>query len=45
MTKILKIHTCRQCGHSWANRNGRYPKICPNKKCHSMYWDEPKRKR
>ena len=41
----LQIYNCKQCGHKWANRGGNKPKICPNPKCHSLRWDEYKRKK
>jgi hypothetical protein len=35
---------CNQCGHKWIPRMPvKSVKICPNPKCHSVYWDERKR--
>jgi len=31
---------CLRCGHSWLRRIEK-PRICPNPKCHSPYWDLP----
>lgn len=42
--KIIKL-TCSQCGYVWVPRKDPESiKICPNRKCHSPYWDEEKRK-
>lgn len=37
---------CKQCGHKWAARlSTDRVRICPNRHCHSMFWDEKKRKK
>lgn len=35
---------CLRCDHTWYQRspNGP-PKVCPNPKCKSPYWDRPRR--
>ena len=38
----LKI--CLRCGHSWKTREPGNPKVCPNPKCKSPYWDKPRKK-
>lgn len=35
------IWKCLRCGHVWANRMKRRPRICPN--CKSYLWDFPKK--
>lgn len=45
MKKEVKIYTCKQCGHRWANRKGNYPRICPSLDCHSLRWDKSKKSR
>ena len=37
---MLNIHKCLRCGHDWASRMDRLPKVCP--KCKSPYWNKPK---
>jgi hypothetical protein len=33
----------QRCGHEWYPRQDRPPKVCPNPKCKSPYWDTPRR--
>lgn len=33
---------CTRCGHEWTPREGVAPKVCPNPKCKSPYWDREK---
>ena len=33
-------HQCERCGHTWAPRFTKMPKLCP--KCGSAYWDTPR---
>ena len=34
---------CERCGHEWVPRNQEHaPKVCPNPKCKSPYWDRPR---
>jgi len=35
--------TCLRCGHRWIPRGDRVPRTCPNRACHSPYW-QTKRK-
>jgi len=31
---------CLRCGHEWYPRDPhKHPKVCPNPKCKSPYWD------
>jgi len=30
---------CKRCGHEWTPRSELRPKVCPNLKCKSPYWD------
>ena len=32
---------CERCGHKWAPRSKENPRVCP--KCHSPYWDKPRK--
>jgi len=42
-----RTYECKRCGHIWRNRARSdrrariLPRACP--KCHSMYWDEPRK--
>jgi hypothetical protein len=31
---------CLRCGHTWIPRNTKIPKVCPNPKCKSPYWNK-----
>ena len=33
---------CERCGYVWLPRTGSKPKVCPNKRCKSLYWDRPR---
>ena len=35
-------YKCLRCNHEWIPRSDEKPKVCPNKKCHSPYWDRPR---
>jgi hypothetical protein len=37
---------CERCGYEWLPRreSTREPKVCPNPKCKSPYWNEPRKK-
>lgn len=34
---------CLRCGHKWTPRTDKPPKVCPNPKCKSPYWDKPRK--
>jgi len=38
-------YECERCGHKWIQRElgSDQPKVCPNRKCKSPYWDRPRR--
>lgn len=36
---------CLRCGYEWIPRREREPKVCPNPKCKSPYWDRPRRQK
>jgi hypothetical protein len=37
---------CNQCGHKWSPRGpANKVKICPSLGCHSLHWNEVKRKK
>lgn len=38
-----KTLICLRCGHSWKTREPGNPKVCPNPKCKSPYWNKPRR--
>lgn len=38
MAKVV-ILTCSRCGHEWARRGGKDPKVCPN--CKNTRWNWP----
>ena len=43
MTKIeLPTLTCLRCGYKWHPRTPKAPRVCPNPKCKSPYWDKPR---
>ena len=42
--KLLKLK-CVRCDYEWIPRKEEIPKLCPNKKCRSAYWDKPKIKK
>ncbi len=47
LTKVCRpIPTleCLRCGHTWYPRTNRLPKVCPNRKCKSPYWNKPRKK-
>jgi hypothetical protein len=31
---------CNRCGHEWIPRDEKPPKVCPNPKCKSPYWNK-----
>lgn len=34
---------CERCDYEWVPRKKDvYPTVCPNKSCHSPYWDRPR---
>lgn len=37
--KFSLEHKCNRCGHSWKPRQDELPKVCPNPKCKSPYWN------
>lgn len=36
--KLMKLE-CKRCGYKWIPRKTAKPRMCPNPKCHSAYWD------
>ena len=36
---------CKRCGHKWRPRQNKLPKVCPNPKCKSPYWNIPRKKK
>jgi death on curing protein len=34
---------CFRCYHTWKRRRDILPKSCPNPKCHSPYWNKPRK--
>ena len=38
-----KPYKCSRCGHEWFPKSVNViPVICPNPKCHSYKWNQPK---
>ena len=37
---MVNVYKCLRCGHEWAGRLNREPKVCPG--CNSPYWNKPK---
>jgi hypothetical protein len=35
---------CLRCNHEWYPRSDEIPRTCPNRKCHSPYWNKPRQK-
>ncbi len=33
-------YLCERCGHTWTPRKEDVPKVCPNQKCHSPWWNK-----
>ena len=40
----VRANKCERCGYVWLPRTESKPKVCPNKKCKSLYWDRPRRR-
>ena len=41
MAKItLPTLKCKRCGWGWFPRASKLPKVCPNPKCKSPYWNK-----
>jgi hypothetical protein len=41
---FVRQHVCLRCGHQWYGRKPELPVACPNRKCHSPYWNTPRRR-
>lgn len=41
---LLSLLTCTRCGYQWYPRTPNLPKVCPNPKCKSPYWNKVRRK-
>ena len=41
---LIRGHRCYRCGYTW-KLESKPSMVCPNPKCHSPYWDRPRRKR
>ncbi len=39
----LDGYRCERCNYEWFSRQPDPPKVCPNKKCKSPYWDKPRK--
>lgn len=35
--------TCQRCGYKWNPRKNELPTVCPNPKCHSPWWNKPRK--
>ncbi len=39
-------YKCLRCNYKWVPRNpNKEPKVCPNPKCKSPYWNKPRQNR
>ena len=38
----MKNLKCMRCKHEWYPRAPKDPKVCPNTKCKSPYWNKPR---
>ena len=36
-------YRCERCGHEWKPVRETKPRVCPSRKCKSLYWDRPRR--
>ena len=43
-TIVVSMYRCERCGHEWVPRRDRPPKVCPNLKCKSPYWNRPRQR-
>jgi hypothetical protein len=44
VTLTVQGFRCERCNHQWTPRvAGKEPRVCPNPKCHSPYWNTPRR--
>lgn len=43
MAKDNNTLFCFRCYHTWKKREKVLPKSCPNPKCHSPYWNKPRK--
>lgn len=34
---------CLRCGWTWRQRGDKLPKVCPNPRCKSPYWNRPRK--
>jgi len=34
---------CQRCGWKWIPRKNETPAVCPNPKCHSPWWNKPRK--
>ena len=39
----IEKQKCLRCGWEWYPRNPDLPLTCPNPKCHSPYWNRPRK--
>lgn len=40
--QIMKKFKCKRCDWEWYPRAPKAPKVCPNPKCKSPYWNKPR---
>ena len=46
ITITVQGHQCLRCGHKWIpQKKDVKPRVCPNSKCHTAYWDIPPKKK
>jgi len=42
---IAALLNCLRCGHNWRPKSDKLPKVCPNPKCKSPYWNKPRKEK
>ncbi len=43
--EFIVVLQCHRCSHKWYPKTPNRPKVCPNPKCKSPYWDRPRQKK
>jgi predicted Zn-ribbon and HTH transcriptional regulator len=43
--EVIRKLKCTRCGYEWFPRSLDRPVACPNVKCHSPYWNVPRKEK
>lgn len=43
--RVIRMLRCLRCGHEWWPRQVNLPIVCPSEKCHSRYWNVPRKEK